>query len=244
MKPTMNPTMKSRHPAAHSAVVAALLLVAAVPAGAAVITFSSYTATGATDTSWVLSDADLSANFGSTVAATYGGVSFLGGTFDGALIYDDNSTVLTAHLKHNVGFSLAYDGFYPGTGVLTTGTYQGDETYVVRFDNLTVGQDYTARFVVADNRDISVGNTITLQATGADTGSSDPVQYGYLTGEYAVVTATWTADSPVHDFAALNSEGGTQINAVQLKAIPEPALPTLLVSLLPLAARRRRRSRD
>ena len=56
-----------------------------------------------------------------------------------------------------------------------------------------------------------------------------------------MITATWTADSTTFDFAALNSAGGTQINAAQLKAVPEPASASMLGAACVVALMRRRR---
>jgi len=198
---------------------------------AADVTFSTFTATGSADTSWVLTQpAAASINFGGNDVASFGSVPWEGTRTNG---HNENETYAAVG-----GYSVYFSRPGVAWGNATQNTfYPTDPSASVLHDaawlsgsgqidiiGLTVGREYTAKFIIADSRGSSAGRQVTVSAMGSNTGSSGAVQYAYSDGQYLVVTATWTADATSISFNPEVGGGfGTQINAFQIVLNPLPA---------------------
>lgn len=117
----------------------------------------------------------------------------------------------------------------------------GSDPMTLTFSNLTFDQDYLVQFWVADYRNYpGTDFERTLTLTGGSNESSALVYMnsgGDIHGSYVI--GTFRADD-VSQTIAINSNVSTQMNAVQLRAIPEPSA-ALLGGLGMLALLRRRR---
>lgn len=197
---------------------------------AANVTFSNFTATDSADTSWVLTQpAAASINFGGDDVASFGSVAWEGTRTNG----HHPGETYAAVGGYSVYFSqpgvawgnVAQNTFYPTdsfASVLHDGAWLSAAGQI-DIIGLTIGREYTAKFIFADSRGGSAGRQVTVSAMGGNTGSSGTIQYAYADGQYLVVTATWTADATS---ISLNPEVaggiGTQINAVQIVRNPLP----------------------
>jgi autotransporter-associated beta strand protein len=210
-------------------------LVAAVVASCSValaadLTFSSYTATGSADTSWVLTNpVTASINFGGDDVPSFGSVAWEGTRTNG---HNENETYASIG-----GYSVYYSEPGVAWGNVSQNTYYPiDPSAAVLHDGawrpsagqidiagLTIGREYTAKLIFADSRSGIGARQITVSAMGTNTGSSGAVQYAYEDGRYLVVTATWTADAASISLSPQVAGGfGTQINAVQIVQNPLP----------------------
>jgi autotransporter-associated beta strand protein len=192
------------------------------------MTFETYTASSDADTSWVMTDADFSVNFGGD-DTDFGGVIFTG---TGAAGPQTTATKGTYTASHNTGTPGAWANiehiFYgSGTPLLTDGTWTGGYGQI-DISGLTVGHVYKAKFIVADTRSGQSGRQINIQAVGA-AGASGFIQFAYPSGEYAVITATFLAKATTASFYPEGNGFGTQINGFQIKDIfTAPVVPPLV----------------
>ena len=229
MKPAIHP--KSRNPFLriefHLAAVAASLFAVST---AAPVTFSTYTATGSGDTSWVLTNpATASVNFGGNDAGSFGSVAWEGTLTNGhhpGETYASVGAYAIFFSQPGVAWgNVAQNTFYPtdpSATVLHDGAWLPGAGQI-DINGLVVGREYTAKLIFADSRNGVGARQITVSAMGSNTGSSGAVQYAYTDGQYLVVTATWTANSTSMSFNPEVSGGaGTQINAVQIVQNPLP----------------------
>jgi hypothetical protein len=104
------------------------------------------------------------------------------------------------------------------------------------FSGLTVGQNYLLQFWVADYRNSSEDRQLTLTA-GNSSGVLHHLNNTGVQGSFVI--GTFTADA-LSQTVTVTDTHEPQINAVQLRAIPEPSA-TLLGGLGLLALLRRRR---
>ena len=217
-------------------------------ASAAVVSYSTYIASGVGDTSWVITTAGVaSANFGGS-DVTFGGVNWEGSQTNGHPASETYVAVAGYSLYHSVpGFSWASNNptlFYPSTptaSLLHSGTTLNSVNTTIDINGLTLGQEYMAKFVFADSRTVPSGTTTTLTALGSDSGASTATTYSYSDGQFLVVTATWTASRAGVSFRpSINGGNFNQLNAAQIVAVPEPSA-ALLGLLAPLVLTRRRR---
>jgi hypothetical protein len=230
--------------------MALMVLTGAGTASAASVLFSNYTATGVADTSWVITDPSAASINMAGADTSYGGVNWEGTTTNGHGAGETYATVGPFSVYYSVpGVSWAtiFDGFYPTSpsiSLFNDGGYGGDALQI-DIAGLTIGQEYVAKFVLADSRaGIGVeGRTVTFSAIGGSTGSSSSAQYAYTDGQYLVVSAAWTADATTHSFNnTLSGGAGSQLNGVQVYAVPEPATLGLVgAAALGLLVHRRRR---
>lgn len=201
-----------------------LLLAIATTSQAAQVFYSVYTATNATDTSWV-SPADsvsLSAiNFGGDETA-FGGITWSAGANVGQWV-SGNSTINPVWIfswPNNSWGNNKPATLYGGAGpsLLDDATSLASTNGIIESWNYTSGTHYQVQFVLADSRPASLGNTITIAGSEGVTGSSPAIQYAYGDGRYVVVMADFLADAGKIGFNALVNAGtnGTQINAVQV----------------------------
>lgn len=240
---------------------------AALPFLLSVAAFTSSANGAVTITSWAYQTLTTSSSLtplpGATTIAAFdagnGGTSAsLGGvTFSTAPVYAQTNTVggiTMGYSVPNVSWATNFSGTH-SSPVLSDIGYTGSANGVLEFSGLTNGQTYTFQFIAADNRGGTlngrqfeiVGATVsgtTITPTGEQ---SAKYTYAYDTGEYAVISATFTADATGKAAflpRAYESNGttsaGTQVNAVHIMAVPEPSV-ALLGGLGVLGLLRRRR---
>lgn len=217
------------------------------PAMAATVTYSSYTASGPTDASWVIADtAGGSANFGGS-DTTFGGVAFEGNQTNGHDASETYVSVAGYNIYHSIpGSSWATNqtGYYPtapALGLLNTGTFISGSGVTIDINGLTAGQEYLAKFVFANSNIGAENSTMTLTSGAGDTGSSGSQRFGYSDGQYLVVTARWVENgSGITFLPSINGGSGSSLNAVQIVAVPEPS-SALFSAFAAFALFRRRR---
>jgi hypothetical protein len=228
----------------------AALAMAGSASAAATVSYSSYTATGSTDTSWVNVsgyDSIVAGNAGGA-STTFGGVTW-GAMTSGNLETSANGVTINISAP-SVAWALTTSGFYSGgPDLLNNGAYSetlqaSGVDYTINLSGFTVGKEYKVQFVLADSRDNS--GHATILAKGANvTGDSTRTRYSYTDGQFAVITAFFTADAATAQFQPGQRWGddvpnSTFISGVQVLAIPEPSA-ALLGGLGMLCLLRRRR---
>lgn len=223
----------------------------------------TFVSQAATVTSWnyetLTTTSSLAPTGGEAAVAAFnmnGGVASLGGvSFSGASgnSFHTSGPITMAYSVPGVAWATGATGFYSANTVLNSGEYTSQNNGTLEFSGLTVGQNYTFQFILADSRAGGpdgrkvqiVGSTV----NGATvTGSSSQLRYAYQGQEqYGVISATFTADSAKAAFMpqVFASNGttavGTQVNAIHIMAVPEPSSAALLGGLGLLALLRRRR---
>ncbi|MEI7902040.1 MAG: autotransporter-associated beta strand repeat-containing protein, partial [bacterium] len=200
-------------------------LLALAQAGlATTITYSSYVATNSADTSWVSPAGAVSLqgfNYGGD-DTSYGEVTWADCTNPnggGAACGNNQTSPFTTYFSVPGVWGNNHTGFYPsGPALLNTGAWSSRTDCKLDIYGFTVGKHYRVQFVVADDRSDGYGRAVTIKGADSIAGQdSAAVQYGYMNGQYAVVTADFVADETgYHFFPEASSGGGTQINAVQI----------------------------
>lgn len=229
----------------------AIAMVGSVSA-AATVSYSYYTATGSTDTSWVnvTGYSSIVAGNAGGASTSYGGVDW-GAMLPGNVQTSGNGVEINISAP-NADWAAATSGFYTGEPyqeLLNNGAYSSslqytDVDYTINLSGLTVGMQYLVQFVMADNR-ANHGHTTILAKGGDVSGDSNRYRYSYSDGQYAVISASFTADAATARFQAGQRWGddvpdGTFISGVQVLAVPEPSA-ALLGGLGMLCMLRRRR---
>lgn len=225
------------------AALAATFALATSAQGAAVVTYTNYTAVNAADTSWIVTPAggtEIAAfNVGGN-ATSYGGVSWLS-TFPSSGVLNTDTQIDFYYHQPNVAWAPTVSTFYSGgPALLHDGAYWPSNTNgVVDLRGFTIGQDYLVQFVFADTR--YDGGTMQVQAVSGVTGNSTTATYSYTNGQYLVVNAQFKADTAdTLWIPSANGGGGEQLNGIRIVAIPEPSA-ALLGGLGILGLLRRRR---
>jgi hypothetical protein len=221
----------------------------------------------AADITWqtpqaISSSSDVSTNGALVLAkqvthSTYGG--YANQTVNGVTFIGDNNTQNGVTFDIPSGFSGAdQTGYVVGTAgtpgtlsteyqrMLTGGYYGGAGTATFTLNGLTVGQQYELQFWVADYRQFppnTYARSLTLTA-GNTSGALTYLQtdgsglnLGSISGSY--ILGTFTADNSLQTIT-ITAGDSVQLNALQLRAIPEPSA-ALLGGLGMLALLRRRR---
>lgn len=142
-------------------------------------------------------------------------------------------------------FGSVYAAFYNNNAanqLFDTGTYSGG-TSNLNLTSLSVGQTYLVELVFADARAAQEGRTVVVD-------SEAPTQFAYNGNDTfwpaRIYRGTFTADSEaqsifIQTFNSGGSSAGSQLNAYQLRAIPEPSSAALIgLGGLGLILRRRR----
>lgn len=226
---------------------AAFALISLASVHAATVTYSTYTATGAADTSWVMASTGVaSVNFGG-FDTIFGGVNWEGTQSNGHPAGQTYADVAGFAIYHSIpGSAWASNAFGlyptdPSVGLLDSGTLLSGAGMTIDINGLTNGQAYMAKFIFANSNAGSAGNTMNLTSAAGNTGSSGAAQYAFADGKFLVVTATWTADGFGDSFVpSINGGANSILNAVQIVAVPEPSA-MLLASIGGLFLIRRRR---
>jgi hypothetical protein len=240
-----------KHKTTSLAALAALAI--AGSASAATITWGTPTA--------IASESDVSLN-GTLILAKqvthsdYGG--YANQTVNGVTFVGNNNTQNGVTFGIPSGFSGSdQTGFVVGTvgtpgtlstayqQMLTGGYYGGPGTATITLSGLTVNQQYELQFWVADYRQWPSSNyNRSLTLTAGNTSGAltylqvvSGVNQGSISGSY--ILGTFTADNSLQSIT-INSGDSVQLNALQLRAIPEPSA-ALLGGLGMLALLRRRR---
>ena len=241
--------MSGRH---WATVVLIVFVVCATPekVGAAVIVWSAPT-TSTADSDVSTAGTLLSAVVaGGTGPVSVNGVTFSptagGGNYSLTFDYGFNSFGQPGapYLALSVGYqNLLTAGLY-----MTSGNPPGPMT--LTFTNLTIGQTYLFQWWVDDSRGGNLDRT-----TVATAGNSVVLEHNFdnITGgvgQFAIGTFTADDVSQAIVFQGFGNEspyfGSTQVNAFELRAIPEPSTHAMLVGLvaLTIVMWRGRRRRD
>ena len=217
---------------------------------AATVSYSYYTATGSSDTSWVNVtgyDSIVAGNVGGN-STTFGSVTWLPMTVGN--VQTNANGVDVNYSSSGQAWATTTSGFYSGgPSLLNNGAYSvalqaNGVDYTIALSGLTIGTDYLIQFVLADNRDNS--GHATILAKGANvTGDSARYRYSYTDGQFAVITASFTADATSASFQPGQRWGNdvpnsTFLSGIQVLAVPEPST-AFLGGLGMLALLRRRR---
>lgn len=200
------------------------------------------------------------ANFdrdGSTI--TVNGVNFVGGTAAGVtdstaygsnLAYTVTSSTATAYGSGTTPFSNLSANYQAllEAGIFDTGT--GPHVETLTLGNLSIGQMYQVQFWIHDARSNSnAGGTMEIVGTStvldyntgtSGTGGVNPYAGGGL-GQYAI--GTFTADATTQSFNLNAPDGQWHLNALQLRAVPEPSRSILALAGVTALALIRRRPR-
>ncbi len=214
----------------------ALVLVASASAASSPVTYSYYTATGSSDTSWAIVDgydSIVAGNAGGD-STSFGGVTWLPMLSDS--VYCTANGVSLYYSARGVAWAATSDGFYTGgPDLLNYGGYslglQGSGVdYTIELTDLTIGKNYKIQFVMADTRDDN--GYATIFAKGAYvTGNSERTLSSYTNGQFAVITATFTATGtsaqfqPGQDWNA-GASNATFVSGIQVLAAPQTVTTT------------------
>jgi len=214
------------------AILAAVVFLPPVAAVAQSITWSSPVAIGADSTVLDNGSADWAYAFGASSNTTVNGVTFTGASSLGSV-----SSNLT--FSDTVGDTFDTAGDFGPAGSLSTnyndilnnGLYWTSGTITVTLTGLSPGQEYQLQFWVSDVRDYTQeeNRQETLDDGRGDTTVVDfnATQISGSPGQ--TVTGEFTATSSTGSFTItpVNENDGdsapSQINAMDLEAIPEPA---------------------
>ena len=190
----------------------------------------------------VSADTDISTNGTSVFAYSLGGsgtaiintVAFVGiDTFDA--VVDPGLTFTVGGNQGSNGTAFANGGNSNFTalsaeyqGILAGANFGNAQNATVNLTGLVLNQQYEIQFFSNDSRgrgDINARIT-TIQGTGIQVDYND-VDGNSQLGVGQFITGTFTADALTQDFV-LEGASSQQINAIQLRAIPEPSSLSLL----------------
>jgi hypothetical protein len=185
-----------------------------------------------------------------SVAAAPAGINFLNGSFNNPEDVDCYQVPITAA---NGGLNAILDG-------QNWGAASGLE-----LAGLTIGQQYRVQYFLSDDRTAFLNRRHYAISDGPDAFGARDIEYGFestrgggvppgapagsvdakvYTGTFTANAATqgiytWLYENFPHDAATANS--GSQVNAIQLRLIPEPTALALGAACLGLVLARRRR---
>ena len=223
-----------------SFIMSCAVLASVGPASAANVIWNTVQAvTAATDVN-TTGTLEYAVGFGST-STTVSGV-----TFGNTPSYGDTFIAATTGFMGGITFigSNNSEGQAYAT-LLDSGRYNNSPnlTAGITFSNLTVGQEYLVQFWVADFRTFPLADRNETITGGANT--SGPLAYldngDNSASDASYVIGTFIADNTMSQLFTLNANQDTLINAVQLRAVPEPT-SALLSALGAVALLRRRRA--
>ncbi|GAA5497435.1 hypothetical protein Rhal01_03631 [Rubritalea halochordaticola] len=124
-------------------------------------------------------------------------------------------------------FGSTYAAFYNNNAanqLFDTGTYSGSAANL-NLSGLVIDQTYLVELVLVDARAAQEGRTVVVDG-------EDPIQFAYNGNDTfwpaRVIRGTFTADATtqqisIQTFNVGGSSAGSQLNAYQLRAIPEPS---------------------
>ena len=199
----------------------------------------------------VSSSTDVNTSGTSVYAKGFGSNTTVNGvTFDATSSYSDNFFASYTGFLTTATVPVTFIGTNNAEGqayatLLDSGRYFQSQTMTGNFtlSNLTVGQEYLVQFWVADFRTFPLADRNETITGGANT--SGPLAYldngDNSASDASYVIGTFIADNTMSQLFTLNANQDVLINAVQLRAIPEPSA-ALLGGLGALALLRRRRA--
>lgn len=173
--------------------------------------------------------------FDTALGATVNGVTFASGG-DNTTIR--NSSAYGTDLSYTLVTARNNDGAFTATGgtfetlsteyqnLLNGAVFdnQSGASNTVTLGNLTIGQDYELQIWHNDPRTFGAGRSTAFGTTTLNSRSPDVTGNA---GQYVI--ATFTADAATQDFVAAAAGAGWTINALQLRAVPEPTSSALLL---------------
>ncbi len=218
----------------------AVCFLAAGASQAGLTSWGTPSAAYSNDTTWVSTAGTLVSAINASASAN-DTVSYAGVDWTNADATEMGNGVTQNGVTMAAGSSLAYaTAFGPGTYTDTEDFYNGGiyNFTSLTISGLTVGQEYQLQVMAMDDRGTDLRyttfsdgvNTLADSITGGTYGAcmirTDPA------GGAGVLNGTFTADSATQTFeifgsrgseTAVNSSSTCQFNAMQLRAIPEPA---------------------
>ncbi len=158
--------------------------------------------------------------------------------------FDNDTIVDIPFAAGSFSFGNSFGGFYNGlasNNLINAGSWAGGGAGTFPLSGLTVGAQYQVQLLFADARGAQNGRLVSVDG-GAQT------QYAYNGGSWGfrLFTGTFTADSATQNISIQTfetngtSSAGPQLNAFQLRQVPEPGVVALGLGALGLAVRRRR----
>jgi hypothetical protein len=211
----------------------------AASASAATITWESATIGTAADVSTEGTPV-FAYSIAGTETTTVNTVDFIGDDLIDGTLGDDLTTTPIGYANYvNYSSPASATGAY--ADILTTGSYKGGTTDAVyTLNNLSIGQEYLIQFWINDSRATDSNRFATIADSGVtvDFNTADAIGGA---GQYVI--GTFIADSTSETFTLNAVSGNQQLNAIQLRAIPEPGTYALIggvISLSSVALRRRK----
>lgn len=240
--------------------ICSLLCLSAFPAVGATINWSMSPAVLTTEVSNTGTQRFGYAFSSLTGTATLNGAPFVYVSNEGLLISAANALTpgfqrfadtATSHTETSNDF---YQGPNNELAQIMDGLTWGGNTQF-QLNNLTPGTPYLVQLFSSDDRATQVARVLDLDNVwGTPDGSRDIENIDYTAGgpwtdpagRSKIFTGTFTADSTSQQILAeINGTGGQiDLNAIQLRAVPEPGIGSLLTGTAALLGLGRRRKRD
>ena len=186
-------------------------------------------------------------NFGAnTTSTTINTVTFEAFADGGDNLTTDNLSTLVDQSADGIDYTQGNSSYNTLLDGFIFDTLASEITYTLT--GLSSGLDYEVQLFVSDDRNAPAASQdryISVDASGSALGGNSTAFRG-TANPALVFTGTFTADAATQTFtaqtfSALDANAGTQLNAYQLRFVPEPSSTALLgLGGLAFALRRRR----